>query len=170
MVLAGFRPVIIRVSTPIAVILCIFPRIRLPCPYRLRMAIRVLCLHGQGVNASIFQEQISASPSQSETGRIIMPNAMIELVRQMLPQNYQFHFPNGCHACDPAPEVLDFFPPPYLTWYTTPTTSKVLDAHRQVLDLIRDYGQFDVVIGFSQVRRSFSITTATLTPRADPGR
>ncbi|OTB08286.1 hypothetical protein M426DRAFT_264916 [Hypoxylon sp. CI-4A] len=95
------------------------------------MPIRVLCLHGQGVNADIFQKQTEA-------------------VRQMLPSDYQFCFFNGKYECEPAPEVLDVFPPPYLTWYNTPTTRKIFDAHSQVRDIVARHGPFDAVMGFSQ--------------------
>ncbi|RWA10013.1 hypothetical protein EKO27_g5072 [Xylaria grammica] len=95
------------------------------------MPIRVLCLHGQGTNASIFQKQT-------------------ESIRKMLPSDYQFYFFDARHRSEADSEVLDFFPPPYLAWYSTPTRSNVLDAHGQIQDIIRDHGNFDAVIGFSQ--------------------
>ncbi|KAI1817361.1 serine hydrolase FSH [Poronia punctata] len=95
------------------------------------MPLRVLCLHGQGTNASIFRRQT-------------------ERIRKMLPTDYQFYFFDGRHVCEADQDVLDFFPPPYLAWYPTPTTSFVLDAHGQIRDIVRKHGTFDAVIGFSQ--------------------
>jgi len=70
----------------------------------------------------------------------------------MLPPEYEFHFFNGRYECEPAPEVLDSLPPPYLTWYNTPTVRKVTEAHRQVREIVERHGPFDAVMGFSQVR------------------
>ncbi|KAI0970357.1 serine hydrolase FSH [Xylaria arbuscula] len=95
------------------------------------MPIRILCLHGQGTSASIFRKQT-------------------EHMRKMLPADYQFYFFDGRHKCEADQEVLDFFLPPYWAWYSTPTTHSVLGAHGQVLSIIREHGEFDAVIGFSQ--------------------
>lgn len=76
----------------------------------------------------------------------------IERIRELLPAEYQFYFFDGAYSCDPAPEVLDCFSPPYLTWYNTPTTDKILDAHNQVRRIIQQHGPFEAVLGFSQVR------------------
>jgi predicted esterase len=68
----------------------------------------------------------------------------------MLPADIRLHFCNGQYECEPSPEVLEFFPGPYLTWYNTPTVAKVADAHEQVQRVVDQYGPFDAVIGFSQ--------------------
>jgi pimeloyl-ACP methyl ester carboxylesterase len=68
----------------------------------------------------------------------------------MLPTEIQFQFYDGKYECEPAPEVLEFFPPPYLTWYNTPTVAKVADAHNQVRQIVEQDGPFDAVVGFSQ--------------------
>ncbi|KAF2129620.1 hypothetical protein P153DRAFT_431540 [Dothidotthia symphoricarpi CBS 119687] len=71
------------------------------------MPVRVLCLHGQGVNSAVFQKQT-------------------------------------------APEVRDHYPPPYLTWYNTPTVDKVKDSHSQIQQIVEKQGPFDAVMGFGQ--------------------
>lgn len=117
------------------------------------MGIRILCLHGQGVNASIFQNQtgkLCNCSIRSEQGVITSPQKTEE-IREMLPSDYEFFFLDGAYHCSPAPEVLDCFAPPYLTWYTTPTVDKVLDAHIQVRKCVDQHGPFDIVLGFSQV-------------------
>lgn len=68
----------------------------------------------------------------------------------MLPGDYEFHFFDGKYECEPAPEVRDHYPPPYLTWYNTPTVDKVKDAHSQILQIVENHGPFDAVVGFSQ--------------------
>ncbi|KAF1993036.1 hypothetical protein P154DRAFT_106180 [Amniculicola lignicola CBS 123094] len=95
------------------------------------MPVRVLCLHGQGVNSAVFQKQT-------------------ESLRAMLPVDYEFHFFDGKYECESAEEVRDHYPPPYLTWYNTPTVEKVKDAHEQIRQIIKTHGPFDAVMGFSQ--------------------
>lgn len=77
-------------------------------------------------------------------------------MRKMLPADYQFYFFDGRHKCQADQEVQGFFPPPYWAWYSTPTTQNILDAHNQILSIIREHGEFDAVIGFSQVWTRFA--------------
>ncbi|KAJ6150441.1 hypothetical protein N7471_001640 [Penicillium samsonianum] len=95
------------------------------------MVVRILCLHGMGVNGDIFSFQTAGLQSQ-------------------LPSNYVFFFANAPETCDPAPGMGDFFSGPYRCWYNTPTTSKVAAAHHFVQNIIEQNGPFDGVIGFSQ--------------------
>lgn len=68
----------------------------------------------------------------------------------MLPADYDFRFFDGKYECEPAEEVRDYYQPPYLTWYNTPTVEKVKDAHEQIRQIIESHGPFDAVMGFSQ--------------------
>ncbi|KAH7032189.1 serine hydrolase FSH [Macrophomina phaseolina] len=95
------------------------------------MGVRILCLHGMGVNADIFKVQTAC-------------------FRKLLPLDYEFVFLQGLAECEPAPGVAAFFPGPYRCWYDTPTSTKVKKAHVAVLDYIKAFGPFDGVMGFSQ--------------------
>ncbi|KAI9842019.1 MAG: hypothetical protein M1837_007515 [Sclerophora amabilis] len=95
------------------------------------MPLRVLCLHGMGVNADIMRKQTAS-------------------FRSLLPSFYEFTFVDGGSTCDAAPGVAEFYPGPYRCWYDTPTTKKVAKAHRRVFAIIRQEGPFDAVMGFSQ--------------------
>lgn len=79
-------------------------------------------------------------------------------MRDMLPDEYEFVFFDGGHECEPAPEVADAYAPPFKTWYNTPTTTKVTDAHRQVRSIISEHGPFDAVLGFSQVIMNLAVS------------
>ncbi|KAK7534498.1 serine hydrolase FSH [Phyllosticta citricarpa] len=94
-------------------------------------SIKILCLHGMGVNAEIFALQTAP-------------------FRRLLPSDYEFTFLEGRFECEPAPGVSGIFTGPYSCWYDTPTTSKVAKAHEYVLEVIREKGPFHGVMGFSQ--------------------
>jgi hypothetical protein len=96
--------------------------------------IRILCLHGRGDNADIFRAQTA-------------------LIRRILPSSYEFIFIDGEGFCDPLPNVGAMYPGPYRCWYSTPNTTDVAKAHEVIKKAIEKLGQFDVVMGFSQVSR-----------------
>ncbi|KAF2259790.1 hypothetical protein CC78DRAFT_571633 [Lojkania enalia] len=95
------------------------------------MTVRILCLHGMGSNAAIFAQQTAP-------------------FRSLLASDHEMVFLEAPNTCEPSPEVLGFYPGPYLCWYDTPTTAKVAAAHKFVLDYVERRGPFDGVIGFSQ--------------------
>ncbi|KAI4242033.1 MAG: hypothetical protein L6R40_004260 [Gallowayella cf. fulva] len=95
------------------------------------MPFRVLCLHGMGVNAAIFAAQTAH-------------------FRSLLPLDYEWIFIDGPAECDAAPGVAAFYEPPYLCWYTSPTTAKMDSAHKLISSVIERDGPFDAVMGFSQ--------------------
>ncbi|KAL2050626.1 hypothetical protein ABVK25_009134 [Lepraria finkii] len=97
---------------------------------------RVLCLHGMGVNAAIFEAQTAHFRS--------------------LLVDFEWVFVDGPTECEAAPGIAAFYPPPYRCWYTTPTTAKVDSAQRLISSIIEREGPFDAVMGFSQVRGSSS--------------
>ncbi|GME51597.1 serine hydrolase FSH [Neofusicoccum parvum] len=95
------------------------------------MVVRILCLHGMGVNAAIYASQTAT-------------------LRLMLPSDYEFDFLPAAEACEPAAGVAAFFPGPYRCWYSTPTTAAIDAAHTFILKHVQRAGPFDGVIGFSQ--------------------
>ncbi|KIX09417.1 uncharacterized protein Z518_00497 [Rhinocladiella mackenziei CBS 650.93] len=92
---------------------------------------RVLCLHGMGTNAGIFETQT-------------------EIFRNLLPKHLDFEFFDADHEIEAADGVGDIFPGPYTCWYPVPTNTNVQDAHHFVWDVIEQEGPFDAVMGFSQ--------------------
>lgn len=71
--------------------------------------------------------------------------------RSLLPLDYEWIFIDGPAECDAAPGVAAFYEPPYLCWYTSPTTAKMDSAHKLISSVIERDGPFDAVMGFSQV-------------------
>lgn len=71
--------------------------------------------------------------------------------RSLLPMNYEWVFIDGPSECDAAPGVAAFYEPPYLCWYTTPTTAKMDSAQKLISSVMERDGPFDAVMGFSQV-------------------
>lgn len=119
------------------------------------MVLRILCLHGMGVNADIFAlqtgKQLFAPVLDHETqSRVNCPAASI---RATLPSTYDFFFVDGPAVCDAAPSVGEVFAGPYRCWYNTPTMAKVSAAHDFVRGVMEKEGPFDGVMGFSQVRK-----------------
>ncbi|KAG9239334.1 serine hydrolase FSH [Amylocarpus encephaloides] len=92
---------------------------------------RFLCLHGHGTNSRILETQL-------------------ELLRATLPCSWEFEFLDGEFDAAPAPGVKAIFPGPYLCYHGEPIPKDVQHAHNLVLDVIREEGPFDGVIGFSQ--------------------
>lgn len=109
---------------------------------------RILCLHGMGTNAEIFQQQ-TGKPPDTTTG--ISSLTFKASLRELLPANYVFVFIDGPETCEPAPGVSHVFPGPYRRWYSTPTTTKVTAVHSYITEIIDREGGFDGVMGFSQV-------------------
>ncbi|KUI66655.1 hypothetical protein VM1G_02158 [Cytospora mali] len=106
--------------------------------------VRILCLHGMGVNAEIFALQT-------------------ESLRATLPATYEFVFTDGPVDCDAAPGVGDIFTGPYRCWYNTPTTAKVKTAHNFVDQFIKEHGSFD---GGSAVAASMILHHQLENPRS----
>ncbi|GME49769.1 hypothetical protein L6R40_004260 [Neofusicoccum parvum] len=95
------------------------------------MTVRILCLHGMGVNSAIFAAQTAH-------------------FRSLLPPNYEYVFLPAMQPCEVAEGVAAFYPGPYRCWYDTPTTSNIEKAQALVLRYIKKAGPFDGVMGFSQ--------------------
>ena len=95
------------------------------------MSVRVLCLHGMGVDGNVFR-------------------AMTASFRSSLPSDCDFTFLDGPSICGPAPGAAAFYDGPYRCWYNTPSRERVAKAHSYVKEAALDKGKFDVVVGFSQ--------------------
>ncbi|GIJ97914.1 hypothetical protein Aspvir_000020 [Aspergillus viridinutans] len=92
---------------------------------------RFLCLHGHGTNSSILEAQL-------------------EPIRAYLPRNWEFEFLDGEMETEPAPGVDAIFPGPYFCYHGEPVPNDVQNAYDLVLEVVREEGPFDGVLGFSQ--------------------
>ncbi|KAF2667283.1 hypothetical protein BT63DRAFT_289093 [Microthyrium microscopicum] len=91
---------------------------------------RILCLHGLGTNAEILKSQIAP-------------------VVSVLPQHFEWFFPDAEIECDPAPGV-ELWPGPYRTYFVIPTTKQMKHMMDWLGEIIEDEGPFDGVLGFSE--------------------
>ncbi|KAL1874915.1 hypothetical protein VTK73DRAFT_10395 [Phialemonium thermophilum] len=92
---------------------------------------RILCLHGQGASASIFQSQTAA-------------------FRAKLDETYLFEFVDAPFPCPPAPGINAIFDSGHYAWYPKQAVPFILGAHRWLLEYIEDHGPYDAVCCFSQ--------------------
>jgi hypothetical protein len=93
---------------------------------------RVLCLHGQGSSATIFESQLS---------RLIAA----------LPPHYTFNFVDAPVECGPGLDVGDVYPGPYHCFFDSYTPERMTDAIEHVREIIEEDGPYDAIIAFSQV-------------------
>ncbi|KAJ5240195.1 hypothetical protein N7468_004814 [Penicillium chermesinum] len=93
---------------------------------------RVLCLHGKGTSAKVFESQTSNIRSQLSIG------------------NVQFDFVNGPNETTAAPGVDMFYQPPYYGFWEKATLEAVLKAVDWLKEYIAKKGPYDVVMSFSQ--------------------
>jgi pimeloyl-ACP methyl ester carboxylesterase len=92
---------------------------------------RILCLHGTAINATIFQ---------SKTAKL----------RSFLPQEYSYEFFEGDVPIIPQKRLADVFPGPYLTWVDVLTTQRMARALSRIEEFIDEEGPFDGVLGVSE--------------------
>ncbi|PHH79323.1 hypothetical protein CDD80_5086 [Ophiocordyceps camponoti-rufipedis] len=92
---------------------------------------RILCLHGTGLNSSIFAAQ---------TARL----------RDLLPTNYTYEWIDGPHQVEPPRLIADAHSGPYLSYMESLTTEGVADAIDALEALIQEKGPFDGAMGMSQ--------------------
>ncbi|KAJ4422986.1 hypothetical protein N0V82_002380 [Gnomoniopsis sp. IMI 355080] len=125
---------------------------------------RVLCLHGAGTSASIFEKQTGGcSPSipsmpaysQSQPEDTFTELPLLAAFRALLPQDqYIFEFVDAPHASGPAPGIGTLFSPPYYTFYRSQDASEVKASHEWILQRLtaaRATGTpFDALMCFSQ--------------------
>ncbi|KAN0074876.1 Serine hydrolase FSH [Elaphomyces granulatus] len=92
---------------------------------------RILCLHGTAINATIFQSKIAKS-------------------RSFLPPEYSYDFFEGDVPIIPQKSLADVFPGPYLTWVDVLTPQRIARALSRIEEFIDEEGPFDGVLGVSE--------------------
>ncbi|RAL16800.1 uncharacterized protein BO97DRAFT_474809 [Aspergillus homomorphus CBS 101889] len=93
---------------------------------------RILCLHGHGTSADIFQAQTAS-------------------FRAKLGPDYSFDFVNAPHPSPGAPGIEAIFRnSTTYTWYTHPTPEAICAAHDWVITYTREHGPYEAVCCFSQ--------------------
>jgi hypothetical protein len=93
---------------------------------------RVLCLHGQGSSATIFESQLSR-------------------LMAALPSHYTFDFVDAPVECGPGLDVGDVYPGPYYCFFDAYTPERMDDAIEHVREIVEEDGPYDAIIAFSQV-------------------
>ncbi|KAL4903887.1 hypothetical protein BDW74DRAFT_179472 [Aspergillus multicolor] len=98
--------------------------------------LKILCLHGRGTSAAIFQSQTSSIRSR------------------LTDLNLSFDFVDGPHPSTPAPGIDLFYPPPYYTFYPesaqNTTIETIKSTQKWLAGIIAKRGPYDVVMTFSQ--------------------
>ena len=92
----------------------------------------VLCLHGQGSSATIFESQLS---------RLVAA----------LPPHYTFDFADAPVECGPGLDIGDIYPGPYYCFFDAYTPEHMNDAIEHVREIVEEDGPYDAIIAFSQV-------------------
>ncbi|KAI0453134.1 serine hydrolase FSH [Xylaria acuta] len=92
---------------------------------------RILCLHGTAINATIFQSKT-------------------EKMRSFLPQEYSYEWLEGNIHVVPQKFLSDVYPGPYLTYVDILTTDNVARALSRIEEFIESDGPFDGVMGVSE--------------------
>ncbi|KAL4971258.1 serine hydrolase FSH [Aspergillus desertorum] len=68
----------------------------------------------------------------------------------LLPDYFEWVFVNADYDCQAAAGVSAVYPGPYLSFYNTPYTKQIADAHEFIEEVIEQDGPFDAIMGFSQ--------------------
>jgi hypothetical protein len=107
---------------------------------------RVLCLHGQGSSAIIFESQLA---------RLI----------DALPAHYTFDFADAPIECGPGLglDVGDVYPGPYYCFFEAYTPERMDAAIEHVREIIEEDGPYDAIFAFSQVCYPWRYNDARLT-------
>ncbi|KAL9103459.1 MAG: hypothetical protein Q9163_001487, partial [Psora crenata] len=93
--------------------------------------VKILMLHGFGVNAAIFEAQTAP-------------------IRALLPSHWEYYFLQGPLECGPAPGIGDIYPgQKYNCWFHVPSLIEIQSVHSFLEDVIEDEGPFDAAWGFS---------------------
>ncbi|KAI1740574.1 serine hydrolase-domain-containing protein [Xylaria scruposa] len=92
---------------------------------------RILCLHGTAINATIFQSKT-------------------EKMRSFLPQDYLYEWFEGDIHVVPQKFLSEVYPGPYLTYVDILTADSVARALRRIEEFIESDGPFDGVMGVSE--------------------
>ncbi|THW92609.1 hypothetical protein D6D15_03008 [Aureobasidium pullulans] len=97
---------------------------------------RILCLHGKGTSAAIFESQTFGFRHHLRTAHPSEPLA--------------FDFVDGPILSDPAPGVDHFYEGPFYSFFETTAPKDLHVAHDWLLDLLERRGPYDGVLAFSQ--------------------
>ncbi|KAI0972126.1 serine hydrolase FSH [Xylaria arbuscula] len=92
---------------------------------------RILCLHGTAINATVFRSKT-------------------EKMRSFLPQEYSYEWFEGDIHVVPQKFLSDVYPGPYLTYVDILTTVNLARALRRIEEFIESDGPFDGVMGVSE--------------------
>ncbi|KJX98972.1 ef-hand calcium-binding domain protein [Zymoseptoria brevis] len=94
---------------------------------------KLLCLHGVGGNAQMFEAQTN------------------QITSVLKSYGHEFDFYDGVIDCEPPDDrIKQIYPPPYLAFYKSPIPEDVADAVDLIESIIEDEGPFDGILGFSQ--------------------
>ncbi|KAH8817120.1 DUF341 domain protein [Xylogone sp. PMI_703] len=96
---------------------------------------RILCLHGMGTNAKIFEAQT---------------NALRASISAELNMECDFVFVDAEIATEPRNGVEKYYEGPFLSYYDWDSPQSIQKAYGLLYDLIEECGPFDGVMGFSQ--------------------
>lgn len=133
--------------------------------------VKVLMVHGVGVNAAIFEAQTGKSnPTQNQSQifsqtrsflPILSKNTMyvakidtkyLAPIRALLPSHWEYHFFQGPYECGPAPGICEVYPgQTYNCFFFVPSLIELQSVHDMLEEVIEDEGPFDVAWGFSAV-------------------
>jgi len=92
---------------------------------------RILCLHGHGTSAAIFQSQTAA-------------------FRLKVDQSLRFDFVDAPFRSHAAPGIEVLFESGTFTWWPKATAQSIRAAHLWLDDYLEQHGPYDALCGFSQ--------------------
>lgn len=92
---------------------------------------RILCLHGQGASARIFETQIAK-------------------LRAFLPQTWDYDYLEAPNNSEAAAELKGIYPGPNFCFFDRYTPKDMQDAVEYVDEVVKEDGPYDCVMGFSQ--------------------
>ncbi|KAF4345873.1 EF-hand calcium-binding domain protein [Fusarium beomiforme] len=101
---------------------------------------RLLCLHGRGTNSDIFESQLGEN----------LPSLSATPIVNRLPEGYVLDFLDGPCEVNAAPGVDLRSSGPFLGWHRRHFAKDLASAYAYVMEVIREDGPYDGVIGFSQ--------------------
>lgn len=97
---------------------------------------RILCLHGKGTSARIFQSQTTSLRRR------------LEQISEDL--TFEFDFVDGPLPSAPAPDTPSFYEPPYYAFYEGNSITGIRESHQWLSDILDQRGPYDGVLTFSQ--------------------
>ena len=117
--------------------------------------VRILCLHGTGSSAQIFETQTGSDHSELHLICYVTDFIFAAAIRACLPGHWEFCFYDADIECGPLPQLEGLYPGPFFTNFAIPTVAVMRDIHQWLLDIVEEDGPFDGFMGFSAVRSEF---------------